>query len=82
MAGLRPYSEEDYMDIFGDNLVDLMEEKGFTMYSLSKESHVAASSIYKFMTKKSIPSIKSIINITRVLGCSVEELIDFGASVK
>lgn len=80
--GLRPYSKEDYMDIFADNLADLMEKRGFDDISLAKEAHMKSTTILGYKNRRTLPTIKSIVNLTHALGCSIEELIDFGAPIK
>ena len=79
---LRPYSKEDYMDIFADNLADLMERRGFDDISLAKEARMKSTTILGYKNRRTLPTIKSIVNLAHALGCSIEELIDFGAPIK
>lgn len=67
-----------WIDTFGDNLADLLEERDMTQLDLAKDSGVSVGSINAYIRKQSPPGIKAIINIAYALDIDVSELIDFG----
>ena len=71
-------SEIEWLDIFGDNLVERLEEANMTQKELAEEAMLADSTISQYIHKVRTPSIKAIINIAYALDCDVDELIDFG----
>ena len=71
-------SEQEWIDIFGDNLKDMLEDVNMTQRELADEAGLAESVISDYIHKKKGPGFKSIINIAYALDCDVNELIDFG----
>lgn len=72
-------SELEWLDIFGDNLRDMLEDANMTQRDLADEAGLSESAISQYIHKQKIPSLKSIINIAYALDCSMDELIDFGS---
>lgn len=75
-------TEFEYIDIFGDNLIDIMREQDITQRELAKKAKVPQSSISKLINKKSMPSVKVAINLAYALGLSMDELIDLGDTIE
>ena len=71
-------SEMEWLNIFGDNLADILREYRLTQRELADAAGLAESSISQYIHKQTIPSLKAIINIADALGMSIDELIDFG----
>ena len=71
-------SEMEWISIFGDNLIDIMDEKGYTQEQLANETGLTQSTISKYINKKQMPSIKAVVNLAYALDCTTDELIDFG----
>lgn len=71
-------SEIEWMNIFGDNLVDIMAERGYNQEQLADATGLTQATISKYINKKQIPSIKAIINLAYALDCTTDELIEFG----
>ena len=71
-------SEIEWISIFGDNLIDIMDEKGYTQEQLANETGLTQSTISKYINKKQMPSIKAIVNLAYALDCTTDELIEFG----
>ena len=71
-------SEMEWISIFGDNLIDIMDEKGYTQEQLANETGLTQSTISKYINKKQMPSIKAIVNLAYALDCTTDELIEFG----
>ena len=71
-------TEVEWMDIFADNLLSLMQERGYSQGDLADETGLDKATINRYLNKVYIPSVKSIVNLSYVLDCDVSELIDFG----
>ena len=75
-------SEMEWISIFGDNLIDIMDEKGYTQEQLANETGLTQSTISKYINKKQMPSIKAVVNLAYALDCTTDELIEFGDIIK
>lgn len=75
-------TEVEWLDIFADNLLSLMQERGYPQGDLAEEAGLDRASISRYVNKRCMPSIKSIINLAYVLDCDVSELIDFGDRIE
>ena len=69
-------SELEVIDIFADNLRDLMQEVGITQRELADESGVTEATISRYLNKQRMPTLKAFLNICYVLECQPNELID------
>lgn len=67
-------SELDVIDIFADNLRDLMKEVGITQRELAREINVNESTISKYLSKQIMPSFRNFMNICYVLDCEPTDL--------
>ena len=74
-------TEAEWLDIFSDNLIDMLNEQRYSQEELAYESNLSQSTISKYINKKQMPSLKAIINIAYALDCSIDELIDFGEKI-
>lgn len=70
-------TELEWIDIFGDNLVDMLKDANMTQKELADIAGISESMVSDYINKRRAPRIRSIINIAYALGCSVDELIDF-----
>ena len=75
-------SELEWLDIFGDNLRDMLIDAHMSQRELAEISCLAESTISSYIHKQKKPSLKSIINISYALDCDVSELIDFGDKIE
>ena len=71
-------TEQDWSNIFSDNLISLLNEANMTQQELSKETGLSRATISSYINGRRLPGIKAIINIGYVLDCDLNELIDFG----
>lgn len=71
-------TELEWLDIFGDNLLSILEEVGMTQRELAKRTGLAESTISYYINRQKMPGIKAVINIADALDCDVSELIGFG----
>lgn len=70
-------SELEWMNIFSNNLMSILIERGMTQRDLSDESLISESTISRYIHKQQMPSLRAIINIAYSLDIDVGELIDF-----
>lgn len=70
-------TELEWAKLFSDKLKRLLEEWGMTQKELSEETDLSESTISRCLSGKYIPTVRTIINIGRALGCDSEDLIDF-----
>ena len=68
-------SEVELIDIFADNLRDLMSERGFSQRELERESGINHASISRYLKKERIPTVKALINLAFTLECDLDELV-------
>lgn len=74
-------SEMEWLDIFADNLVDLLKETRMTQQDLAEESGLSKAAISAYIHKRRIPTIRAIVNIGYALNCDFNDLIDFGDQI-
>lgn len=68
-------SEVEFIDIFGDNLRSLMEERGYTRRELARESRISHVTISRYLNKERMPTAKSLVNLAFALECDLDELV-------
>ena len=68
-------SEIDFMDIFGDNLRDLMYEKGVGQNELARKVGLSNQTISYYIHQKRMPSLPAFINICIALECDCDDLV-------
>lgn len=69
-------TELEWMDIFGDNLRDILKEYGMTQRQLAEETGLTEATISSYINKRKIPSMRAIVNIANALDISTDELIN------
>ena len=75
-------SEKDYLDIFSDNLRELMESGGWTQQTLSEDSGISQASISGYLNGTKMPGLRSVQNICIVLGISLDDLLPYGGIIR
>lgn len=75
-------SEQEWIDIFGDNLPSILEEYGLSQKDLAEEIGVSEGTISNYIHKKQMPSIKAIVNMVYALDIEFDDLIDFGSPIE
>jgi transcriptional regulator with XRE-family HTH domain len=75
-------TELEWLQIFGDNLADMLNYARMTQRELADETGLSESSISNYIKKNKIPGIKALINISYALDCDVSDLIDFGDRIE
>ena len=75
-------SEQEWIEIFGDNLQSILEEYGLSQRDLADEIEVSESTVSKYIHKKQMPNIKAIVNMVYALDIEFDDLIDFGSPIE
>lgn len=75
-------SEQEWLNIFGDNLVDMLKEAYLTQEDLSEMTGLSRATISRYVNKKQMPGPKAIVNIVEALDCDYEELMWFGDTIE
>lgn len=74
-------SEQEWLDIFGDNLASILEEYGWTQTDLAKESGLSKAAISRYIRKKQMPNLKAIVNMAYAFEMNIDELINFDGMI-
>lgn len=71
-------TEQEWLDIFGDNLLSLLDENGLTQQDLSQMAGISQGTISKYVNKIQMPTVRALLAISYALGESLDDLMDFG----
>ena len=71
-------SEQEWLEIFADNLDELLKEKGYTQKDLADSTWLSEATISSYINKRKLPGIRAIINIAYELDLSLDDFLDFG----
>lgn len=74
-------SEIEWMDIFGDNLRDILKEQNMSRRELAQVLGISEATVSRYINKKQMPTMEVIVNMAYELSISIDELIDFGDRV-
>lgn len=75
-------TELEWLDIFADNLHDLMQSRGYSQGDLADESGLDQTSISRYLNRRRIPTVRAIVNLAYVLDCNISDLMDFGDRIE
>ena len=70
-------TEIEWIEIFGDNLADMLKDAKMTQQELADATGLSKAAISSYIHKRKAPGLRAIINIAYALDCSVDELMDF-----
>lgn len=70
-------TESEWINIFGDNLADMLNNANMTQKELADAAGISESMVSDYIHKRRAPRLRSIINIAYALDCSVDDLMDF-----
>ena len=70
--------QQEWLNIFGDNLVDMLRKANLTQEDLSEMTGLSRSTISRYIRKRQMPSPKALVNIAEALECDYEGLMWFG----
>ena len=71
-------SQQEWLDIFGDNLASILEEQRISQKELSRLTGLSESTISKYINKLQMPTVRAIINISYALDWSFEDMLNYG----
>lgn len=74
-------SESEWMDIFSNNLKELLDNRNYTQRDLAVETGIHETTISRYINKQLMPGVKTLLNIAYALDCSLDDLMDFGESI-
>lgn len=72
-------SQQEWLDIFGDNLLSILEEEGISQKELSRLTRLSESTISRYINKLQMPNMRAIINISYALNWSFEDMLNYGS---
>lgn len=71
-------SEQEWLNIFGDNLRDILREYGYSQREFSEATDISIPAINRYIMGQRIPNIRSFVNMSYELGIMFDEFMDFG----
>lgn len=74
---LDTMEDREYRKEFGDRLKTLLRDRSIRHDALAESVGVSRQSMSMYINGKSLPSIRIVRRIARVLNCDVRDLIDF-----
>lgn len=75
MASDEYISEVEFIDIFADNLRDIMYEMDISEGELARRTGMTRAAISRYLNKKRMPTLKALVNLSYVLCVQVTDLI-------
>lgn len=75
-------TQDEWREIFGRNLSDILEETGMSQNELSKITGLSKSRISDYVNGCSTPSVFAIINMAYALELDISEFIDFEETIE
>lgn len=75
-------TQSQWRNIFGDNLADILRDKGMSQAQLARDSGLSVSRISDYINKFSTPTIFALINIAYALDMELSELADFDERIE
>lgn len=75
MASDEYISEVEFIDIFADNLRDIMYEMDISEGELARTTGMTRAAISRYLNKKRMPTLKALVNLSYVLCVPITDLI-------
>ena len=75
-------SQQEWLDIFGDNLASILEEERISQKELSRLTGLSESTISRYINKLQMPNMRGIINISYALKWSFEDMLNYGSMLE
>ena len=72
-------SQQEWLDVFGDNLASILEEQRISQKELSRLTGLSESTISRYINKLQMPNMRAIINISYALNWSFEDMLNYGS---
>lgn len=75
-------TEQQWLNIFGPSLWFKMREAGYYVQEeFAEDVGISPATLSKYLNKTQMPGVKALVNMSYVLGCSLDELINFGRMI-
>lgn len=68
-------SEVEFIEIFADNLRDVMKDVGISQRQLAKEAHITEAALSRYLNKQRMPNMRTFMNLCYVLDCEYSDLL-------
>lgn len=75
-------TELEWRKIFKDRLSFMMRRANLTRRELVEASGLSEPTISCYLSGRKTPSVKAIVNLAYVLGCTIEDLVDYGENIQ
>ena len=75
-------TEKEWKHRIAITLRQKMIDSNITQLELARKSHLSQGAISNYLNARTIPDIRSIINLSIALKCKVSELADLGERVE
>lgn len=75
-------NEREWLAYFGVNLAELLEDSKMTQRDLADASGLSEAAVSNYLRGRRMPGARALVNIADALGCSVDNLVDFGDKIK
>lgn len=75
-------TEQEWLSIFSKNLTEMLKEAGMTQAELAEEAGLSYASVNYYIRGVKLPGARAIVNIAHVLGCTIDDLADFGSMIE
>lgn len=75
-------TEYEWMKIFGKNLAEIMQEKGYTQLDLANATGLSQTAIHQYIHAKRMPTITAITNMLYELNEDWYDFVDFGDRIE
>ena len=74
--------QQEWLNIFGDNLASILEEERMSQRELARLTGLNESTISRYINKLQMPTVRAIINISFALEWSFEDMLNYGAMLE
>lgn len=71
-------TEEEWLDIFADNLESIMNERGYTQSRLARVLRISQSSVSAYLNRRKMPSAKVLVNMALEFDEDFSDFVNFG----
>lgn len=75
-------SELEWLEMFGKNLKRIMKDSWVSQKELADAIGVSEATLSNYVNGRSMPTARSILNISYELSCDSSDLIDFGEPIE
>lgn len=75
-------TRDDWMQNFGENLQEMLDERGINQRELSKLTGIPTSTISNYIVGKSMISGEAIVKIVYAIDADYFDLLDFGDNIE